>query len=761
MTPEDPAPGALPPAPAMRPVGRVVADGAPPGHRPLVRVAAPDLARRAQLERTRGRLLIAAAGFTVLFGAVGVKLTLATVLDPMQPRLRAAPTVPSAEPQVARAAITDRNGEVLAVSLRVTELYANPQEINDPAAAADRLLTVLPNLDRERLIERISQRMVGDSERPVQFAYIQRNLTPRQTQAVNNLGVPGFHFRPAERRFFPQGASAAHVIGHVDVDGRGIAGVERGFEERLRSNHQPLRLSIDVRVQVALRDAVQAAIADFNGIGGAGVIMDVQTAEVIAMVSLPDFDASDPMSLVRRPGTPNGRIDRRSASQDTDPTFNRATVGVYEPGSTFKLFNAAIGLEAGVVNIWGGYDASRPIRIGRFQIDDFKGKHRWLALPEILAYSSNIASAHLGSAIGPARQREFMQRFGMLARLEVELPERARPLYPSQSGWRDINAMTIAFGHGISVSPLHVVTGVSALVNGGLYRQPTLMAQAPGTAREGTRVISERTSETMRRMMRLVVTDGSGKGAEVAGYFVGGKTGTAQKVGPRGGYLENKRIAAFVGAFPMNQPRFAMYVMVDEPKPNARSHGYATAGWVAAPAAGAVIRRVAPILGMVPETPERQPQVQATIAIPMQPGRPPGGPRGNAATPRTAQPAAAPRGGQPGTAPRPGQPAAGAPPAAMPARVTPAVPPSMPLPARPQDTTPTLRRTDGPGATPELLRRIEGPQQPGLLHRELPAPVAPEMPRRGPTPAQPGPSRLADAGMLPALLEPGGDRAPR
>jgi len=602
-------PAALPPLPRVQ--GRA-----------LVRVAAPDLARRAQLDRTRMRLVIAAAGFALLFSAVGMKLTFATLLDPATPKLRAATSVPTAEAQVARAAITDRNGEVLAVSLRVIELYANPREINDPVFAADRLLTVLPNLDRERLIERLTPRNVPGTERALEFAYIQRNLTPRQTQAVNNLGVPGFHFRPAERRFFPQGSSAAHIIGHVDVDGHGIAGVERGFDERLRTGRAPLRLSVDIRLQVALRDAVQAAIADFNGIGGAGVLLDANTSEVLAMVSLPDFDLSDPLSLTRRPQQA-GPVNRRSPSQDTDPTFNRATVGLYEPGSTFKLFTAAMALDFGTVNIWGGYDARRPIRYGRFQIDDFKGKNRWLAVPEIVAYSSNIASAHMAHAVGPARHREFMQRIGMLARLPIELPETARPLAPAPQAWRDINTMTIGFGHGLSVTPLHVANGVAALANGGILRAPTLLAQPPGAEREGVRVIAERTSETMRRLMRLVVTDGSGKGAEVPGYFVGGKTGTAQKVGPRGGYLENKRIAAFVGAFPMNAPRYAFYVMVDEPKPNARSHGYATAGWVAAPAAGAVIRRVAPILGMVPET-ERVPQIQAGISIPMQPGRPAG-----------------------------------------------------------------------------------------------------------------------------------------
>jgi hypothetical protein len=267
----------------------------------------------------------------VLFMAVGVKLTLATILDPATPKLRAAPTVPTAEAVMARAPITDRNGEALAVSLRVIELYANPQEIGDPAAAADRLLTVLPDLDRERLIERITPRNVPGTDRPMQFAYIHRNLTPRQTQAVNNLGVPGFHFRPAERRFFPQGSSAAHIIGQVGVEGQGLAGVERSFDQRLRTDPAPLRLSVDIRVQVALRDAVQHAIADFNGIGGAGVIMDVHTGEVIAMISLPDYDASDPMSLVRRPSAA-----QVAAQEQAGARARRARVAGEENDATFK-----------------------------------------------------------------------------------------------------------------------------------------------------------------------------------------------------------------------------------------------------------------------------------------------------------------------------------------------------------------------------------------------------------------------------------------
>jgi cell division protein FtsI (penicillin-binding protein 3) len=407
---------------------------------------------------------------------------------------------------------------------------------------------------------------------------------------------------------------AVHVVGQVDVDGRGIAGIERQMDQRLRSDNSPLRLSIDSRLQISLRDAVNQAITDFSGIGGAGIVMDVQTAEVLAMVSLPDYDGNDPQSA--RHCDPE--LNRRT---NICERFNRATAGVFEPGSTFKLMTAAMALETGTVNIWNGFDASRPIRVGRFTIEDYRGKHRWLAFPEILAYSSNIGTAHMASAVGPTRHRDFMNSMGMLRRIPIELPETVTPLAPSANSWRDINTMTIGFGHGIAVTPLHVITGVSALVNGGILRNPSIVAAA-GQPRDGVRVVSERTSEIMRRVMRLVVTDGSGRGADVPGYFVGGKTGTAQKTDTHGRYMENKRIAAFVGAFPMNDPKYAIYVMVDEPSPNARSHGYATAGWVAAPAAGQVIGRIAPILGLAPEPAERIAEIQQRISIPMQPTRP-------------------------------------------------------------------------------------------------------------------------------------------
>ncbi|MBR0669193.1 penicillin-binding protein 2 [Roseomonas hellenica] len=624
MTSALPPEARRPPPPDASPGGRFATPVRDPVQA-VVRVTQPELMRRAQLERTRGRLVWAAFGFSLLFGAVAFKLALATVLAPVDSRRVVAASRPPpavAQAPVLRGTVTDRNGEILAVSLPINALYANPREIDNPARVADQLRRVLPQLDRERLIARLS------GER--QFAYLARALTPREVQAVNDLGIPGLHFEDAERRYFPQGRNAVHVIGGTDVDGQGIAGVERFFDERLRGDlrNTPLRLSVDVRVQLAMRDAVQRAITDFNGIGGAGIVMDVTSGEVLAMVSLPDYDAND------------------VGAATVDQRFNRVTVGVYEPGSTFKLFTAAMALDLGVIQPWNGFDASRPIRYGRFTISDYRGRNRWLSLPEILTNSSNIGAAHMAMAVGPPRHREFLSRLHMGQRLRIELAETAMPLFPSQPHWRDINTMTIGFGHGVSVTPMHVVTGVSALVNGGTWREPTLVAQAQGAPpREGTRVVSERTSELMRRLMRLVVTDGSGRSAEVTGYFLGGKTGTAQKTGPRGGYLRDKRIAAFVGAFPMNAPRYALYVMVDEPKPNAQSHGFATAGWVAAPAANYVVSRIAPILGLLPET-ERAAEIQASIAMPLNGRITLPGPRPNstptAAPPARSAPAAAP-----------------------------------------------------------------------------------------------------------------------
>jgi len=583
-----------------------------------VRITAPDLARRATMEKTRGRLVVAAVAAAGMFTAVGIQLAVATVLAPRMPKIQdayridnnppisAAPP-PSIAPAAAqpeglargkRAMIVDRNGEVLALSLPTAAVIANPRALVDPKDAAHKLKSVLHDIDEAEVAERL-----GDQTK--QFVYIARQVPPRTELAINALGIPGVDFERTERRRYPLGRVAAQVLGGVDVDEHGIAGVERHFDQRLSSDSAPLRLSLDVRAQAVVREELLAAMTEFQAIGACGIVMDVRTGEVIAMVSLPDFDINDP-----RTATPDAR-------------YNRAVGGAYEPGSTFKLQTASLALDSGIVHIWNGFDATNPIKIGRFTINDFEGKHRWLAVPEILAYSSNIGAARMAEAAGTAVQRAWMEKAGMTHRTGIELPESAMPIVPPASNWKEAATLTIGFGHGIAVTPLHVVMGTATVANGGVKMVPTIVAVPDGgEPPQGTRIMQQATSDIIRKLMRLVVTDGYGKSAEVPGYFVGGKTGTAEKISGHG-YNKKANVSAFMSVFPMNAPRYAVYMMLDEPHADASTHGYATAGWVSAPAAGRVIARIGPMLGLLPET-ENAAAIQASLAIPMQPGRPPG-----------------------------------------------------------------------------------------------------------------------------------------
>jgi cell division protein FtsI (penicillin-binding protein 3) len=574
-----------------------------------VRVTAPDLARRQALEKMRSRLVIAAGGFTVLFSAVLMKLTLATVVVPLPPHRverQVADIVASAPRNPIevtlpgqRAMITDRNGQPMAISLNTVSLFADPRQIGDAADVAQKLKQVLPRLDLAETEDRL--------KRDKKFIYLAREITPREELAINNLGIPGVDFRPTQHRHYPLGRTAAQVLGGVDVDQAGFAGAEKYFDERLRTKSDPLRLSIDLQVQAAVREELVTAMRTFEAIGGCGIVMDVHTGEVLAMVSLPDYDAN----LVR--------------TAPAEDRFNRAVEGTYEPGSTFKLQTASMALDAGVAHIWDQFDASRNISIGRFTISDFEGKHRWLYLPEVLAYSSNLGAAHIAQAVGSERQRNWLRGMGMFGRTGIELPEAARPLVQPAANWKEIVTLTVGFGHGISVTPLHVVRGTAAIANGGVLVRPTILAQEPGDQPEEVRVMQPATSDLMRRLMRLVVTDGFGKTAEVPGYYPGGKTGTAEKVAAHGGYKKHANVAAFMSVFPMNAPRYAVYMMLDEPHGNKNTYGYATAGWVVAPAAGKVIARIGPMLGMLPDI-QNMPAINQSLAIPLQPARPPGVP---------------------------------------------------------------------------------------------------------------------------------------
>ncbi|QDH13004.1 penicillin-binding protein 2 [Formicincola oecophyllae] len=581
------------------------------------------------LQRAHTRLLFVCCGFGVLYLALATKAFMATVGHPLAPQpnqlRQQVPAIPHSDPtgalsdvltmpHVHRATITDRNGQALALSLPVAQLYANPQEIDAAADADDvarRVHAILP--DSTRLPD--LQRHLRDTKK--RFAYLARNISLAQEKAINDLGVPGLYFEEGEQRHYPLGKTASHVMGGVDVDSHGIAGVEKYFDQRLTSDPTPLRLSIDARIQSVMRDELAATMDNFQAIGAAAVLMDVRTGELIAMVSLPDYDANDFGHLGAFVGA------------DHDKRFNRVITGLYEPGSTFKLQTAAMALDSGVVHIWDRF-CTIPIHVGRFKISDLKTDHfaPYLALPSVLAHSSNPAAAHIALDVGPERQQAWLRTLGFLDKVPVELPGAAHPIAPSPARWSAVSTMTIGFGHGVALSPLAIVRGLAAAGNGGILVKPTLLAHDTlpddNTVPEGPRVMQPSTSDMLRRILRLDVTHGTGRRGESVGYLVGGKTGTAEKIGANGRYLKHVNITAFTGMFPMNAPRYALYVMLDAPHGTAATHGYTTAGWIAAPLFSQMVRRVAPMLGMLPETPEHAAQLDAKLSLPLDPTPPRG-----------------------------------------------------------------------------------------------------------------------------------------
>lgn len=550
--------------------------------------ALPEGEVRRSVETGRTRLLVTAGLFAMAFLAIGGRLVDIMVLKaqpepPSQARAAATETYATG-----RAEIVDRNGFVLATNLPTVDLYADAArvvEVTSPERAADDLLTVLPHLDRADLIERLKSGK--------RFVYLERNLTPRQKAMVNARGIPGVYFMDSERRVYPQGPLVSHVLGATDPDNNGTAGVEAQFDERLKTSPDPLRLSLDLRVQSAVHESLTQAMDHFQAKGAAGVVMDVKTGETLAMVSLPDYQPE------------------RFGAADKDARFNRATLGVFEMGSTFKLLNTALALDSGVVRLDDTYDTTKPLRVARFTIRDTHPEDYWMNVPEILIHSSNIGSARMAMAVGSERQRAFMADLGMLQPPTVELPEVGAPLYPSH--WREINTMTISYGHGIAVTPVNLATAVSATVNGGVLHPATLLARPDDAPVEGKRVLKQETSLLMRKLMRLVVTEGTAGKADVPGYIVGGKTGTAEKVAAAGGYDRRRLRTTFTAVFPMDDPRYIVVTVLDEPQPLKSTFGFATAGWNAAPTAGSIVRSVAPLLGVFP-----RPQAEAAFIPPME-----------------------------------------------------------------------------------------------------------------------------------------------
>lgn len=526
----------------------------------------------------RNRLAIAMTFFVAAYAAIGARLVYLGTKDD-----NASHAAFSTRHLASRPDIVDRNGEVLATDIKTASLYAEPRRIVDADEATELLTGVLPGLDFQTTLRKLKS--------GAGFVWLKRELTPRQEAEIHALGIPGLGFRTEKKRFYPGGPAASHILGLVNVDNQGIAGMEKYIDDHglsvLRETGmadetplEPVRLSIDLRVQHIVRDELVQAMDKFHAIGAGGVVLNAKTGEVVAMSSQPDFDPNNPVNALDK--------DR----------LNRMSAGIYEMGSTIKAFTMAMALDSGEVHLGDKFDASHPLRIDGFTIHDFHSMGRALTVPEIFIHSSNIGTARMAEKIGVAEHQAFLTRIGLLTRLNTELPEVATPSQPKV--WKKINSVTIAFGHGMATTPLQTAVSAAALLNGGLLFDPTFLPRSQQVAdREAKQVLNPRTSLAMRYLFRLNVEKGSGRRADVPGYFVGGKTGTAEKV-INGRYSSDKRFNAFLAGFPADNPQYIVLVILDEPKPE-KPGMYATAGMNAAPTVGNIIRRSAALLGVKPE----------------------------------------------------------------------------------------------------------------------------------------------------------------
>ena len=530
--------------------------------------------------KARTRLGLAVLAFVAVYSIIAVRLVMFAMASDGRTAHR---VVVDDAIATARPDILDRNGEVLATDVRVPSLYAEPRRLIDVDEAVELLTADLPDLDANELRERLSSKRG--------FVWLKRDITPEQQREIYRQGLPGIGFLNENKRDYPNGPEVSHLIGHVNIDNHGTAGMERWLDSHgLAALHMaglatdrlqtPVQLAVDLRVQHALRDELVAARVKFKALAAAGAVLNVRTGEVVAMVSEPDYDPNNPREAL-------------------DPTrINRLTTGVYEMGSTFKAFTIAMALDSGKFTLKSVVDAHGPMRVGRFLIHDFEPQNRMLTIPEVFTYSSNIGAARTALAMGVDAHKAFLKKMGQLDRLRTELPESAEPIVPKH--WGQLNTITIAFGHGLSVAPLQALMGVAALMNGGLLIPPTFLRRTEEEARAlGKQVIKPRTSEMMRYLMRLNVEKGTARKADVPGYYIGGKTGTADKV-INGRYSKTSVLTDFMAVLPADQPRYLLLIMLDDPKALPETHGFKTSGWNAVPVGGAVIARIAPLLGIEP-----------------------------------------------------------------------------------------------------------------------------------------------------------------
>ncbi|QIE57647.1 penicillin-binding protein 2 [Pikeienuella piscinae] len=573
---------------------RVLGDGAETAlaRRAERRERAREEKRRARADRAEWRLLVVSLFFLVGFGVLGGRMALLAVAEPKEPRLE---TAASRVVATERAAITDRNGRLLAANLPTWAIYAHPHETAlagvDADEAARRLGAVLPEIGEETFRARFAPGR--------KFVWIKRPATPDERQAVHDLGIPGIYFGRRETRIYPAGRIGAHILGGVTVGAEGVdhaelvglAGVERRLDKELRDPARagrPMPLSIDLVAQTALTDVMGAAMTEFSAIAASAVLMDARNGEVLAMVSLPDFDPNN------RPDTRDPRVAK------VRPMMNRAAEGVYEFGSTFKLFTAAQAIDSGLYTPESMIDTKGPLRVGKFKINDFHRMPPRMTLRDVIVESSNVGTSNIALAIGAEAQKAFLRKIGMLDPTSIEIAEArlGQPLYPAR--WSQLSTMTISFGHGLAATQLHLAAAYASLLNGGLRVHPTLRRGAPAPT-EADRVISASTSRSLREILRAVVAEekGTANFAEVPGFEVGGKTGTADKPA-RGGYDESKTLSTFAAAFPMSSPKYVLVVTLDEASTFRYGRTWRTAGWTAAPTAALAVERLAPILHMRP-----------------------------------------------------------------------------------------------------------------------------------------------------------------
>ncbi|WP_417606116.1 peptidoglycan D,D-transpeptidase FtsI family protein [Primorskyibacter flagellatus] len=537
--------------------------------------------------RAEGRLLVLGVMFFCAFSVIGARMGVLSASEASEPRAQAAGASIIAQ----RADIVDRRGRILATNMETHSLYAHPQQMVEPERAAKALAGIFPDLKEERLIKDFSGKR--------KFVWVKKKISPEQQQAVHDIGEPGLLFGPREMRLFPNGSIASHVLGGAGFGREGVhsaevigtAGVEKYFDDVLRDPARegaPLELSLDLTVQAATERVLYGGMKLMNAKGAASVLMDVHTGEVIAIASLPDFDPND------RPRPPT------EGNPSDSPLFNRAVQGVYELGSTFKIFATAQAMELGLVSPDTMIDIRGPLRWGRHRIRDFHNYGKELSVTKVIVKSSNIGTARIAQMIGVERQKQFLEALGFFKPTGLEMVESkgGKPLLPPQ--WSELSTMTISYGHGLSATPLHLAAGYAAIANGGYQITPTLLKQSGSQL--GPRIMRPEVSARSRAMLRKVVTEGTASFGEVPGYAVAGKTGTADKPKERGGgYYKDKVIATFAAMFPAHDPKYVLVVTLDEPSENSGDKPRRTAGWTAVPVAAEMIGRIAPLLGMAPE----------------------------------------------------------------------------------------------------------------------------------------------------------------